>query len=1252
MPRNAHRGGEHETLDNNNERARYQKHPARPRRPVKQNDGRTPSGQGAPQTRQAPAQAKQTSSFFDGASTTSSPLFSPQLSQPLLRLPQSSQRTQAQSSSNPSTSPFVSSTCRYNNTLFSRVASFARVFVGSLFISALIFVVGQDVAYATGEENQEQVVVAPALQNADASTNLIELTVTQLEGRLDQIANVITATSLTSNAVTTAVDNATTLVSTADTAVIQTQSALANAATALETANATTLTSSQLNSAVTSQVTTVSTLQATSTSANAAAAAANTETTVTETFTNNAITAPSISITVNGSSVNTSNQSGVFVSGGWNQNGIVTGGALSLQGSYAPVVINVPNSDGTVSEVGFGVYAKNGSITGSTTFTDQTGSTFLLQDNVNAQHPGYVHVEVIMAPDGMSIDSVTLPANQEDWYIIDNIYYKIKTSDPELSAAAVTAASNLSAAQTTLTNLQTAQSSVSTVITSLDVAETAVSSAIFEVAKTQVAVADAALSSLETTVEEISEIADNLNHPEVVEDDVLEAIEAVNNAAADLQDAQDALAEAVALAADAMTVDAATALVADKQAVYDAALAAANASTVVATVSTPGLIAKVYNTQGQNAAPTIPNNAAPILTTTVWSDPNSGSSFHWGGGQVLNSGRVDDVIVTFEGQITAPDGVDLISFGGYTDDGFKLEIDGQTVINNWVDQGSTWSSFANVDFTGDRTKDIKIWYYENGGGANITFAWSHSGYLTDVNGPALGNAPSGVNPLSYTTTTTTQDPTLVAVKNTALTNLNNANDELTLANNTVSAIATAVDLAQDAFDSLLVAITAVSDADDSVSAQLNHEVLTPIVQVTPQSSGVVVLNVTPPAGEQGNTWFYQVITEDPDAANPYENQTLNTDGAPETFTIEGLTPGATYTVRVANWNGTVGGYSEIIVAIPEEQVIQAPSQPSYISAPEFTPVYTDPVDTNPVDTEPIDTEPVDTEPIDTNPVDTEPVDTEPVDVETDYTEMTVDEVQDAVEDLINDGALTDADAEAVIDALLSDGDISVSEISDLASNLTDGGITANEAELILDALSSDGEVTNSEVTALVTELVSEGGLSSAEAELVVDALSADGEITVAEVTNLSEALTEDGTFTLAEKDLVSDVLVSSAEGAPVEAASIAAAGLEYRDLPPAIPVEVREDLNGNPVVITAEVASALLTLESPAALVGAITGCFNPEEAIEGLTEEQKCEVFKALGNIGADMSKEERQTATEVLVAAVLVGQVILGSSILRIRG
>ena len=188
-----------------------------------------------------------------------------------------------------------------------------------------------------------------------------------------------------------------------------------------------------------------------------------------------------------------------------------------------------------------------------------------------------------------------------------------------------------------------------------------------------------------------------------------------------------------------------------------------------------------------------------------------------------------------------------------------------------------------------------------------------------------------------------------------------------------------------------------------------------------------------------------------------------------------------------------------------------------------------------------------------------------------------------------------------------------------------------------------------EIVEVVENLIADGNLTAADTEAVLEALSADGEITSEEVNNLSDALTEDGTFTLAEKELVADALVSAAEGSPVTASDIAAAGLEYRDLPPQIPVEVREDLNGNPVVITAEVASALLTLESPAALVGAITGCFDPDEAIEGLTEEQKCEVLLALSSIGADMSLQERQKAKEVLVAAVLVGQIIVGSAMIR---
>ena len=100
-----------------------------------------------------------------------------------------------------------------------------------------------------------------------------------------------------------------------------------------------------------------------------------------------------------------------------------------------------------------------------------------------------------------------------------------------------------------------------------------------------------------------------------------------------------------------------------------------------------------------------------------------------------------------------------------------------------------------------------------------------------------------------------------------------------------------------------------------------------------------------------------------------------------------------------------------------------------------------------------------------------------------------------------------------------------------------------------------------------------------------------------------------------------------------------------------IPVEVREDANGNPVVITAEVASALLVLENPAALLDAVATCFNPDEAIEGLTEEQKCELGKALLNMGADMSIPEREKAEDIVVVTIIAGQLIVATAPRRRR-
>jgi hypothetical protein len=118
-----------------------------------------------------------------------------------------------------------------------------------------------------------------------------------------------------------------------------------------------------------------------------------------------------------------------------------------------------------------------------------------------------------------------------------------------------------------------------------------------------------------------------------------------------------------------------------------------------------------------------------------------------------------------------------------------------------------------------------------------------------------------------------------------------------------------------------------------------------------------------------------------------------------------------------------------------------------------------------------------------------------------------------------------------------------------------------------------------------------------------------------------------------EKELIADALIEAADGEAVTAEAIAEAGITYADLPPQTPVEVRQDENGNEIVITAEIAAALVVLENPAALVEALFT--DPAQAL------------LALGSIGADMSAEERKESEETIVAAVIVGGIATQSAL-----
>jgi hypothetical protein len=522
-------------------------------------------------------------------------------------------------------------------------------------------------------------------------------------------------------------------------------------------------------------------------------------------------------------------------------------------------------------------------------------------------------------------------------------------------------------------------------------------------------------------------------------------------------------------------------------------------------------------------------------------------------------------------------------------------------------------------------------------GAGFAGQISQGAAFTPYVDPNTETVQAAVDSANATIAQLNSSLTPVVAQNTTNTSNINAINTTSLTNTVNSAVSTKTSLQ-----------STLNTKAGQLTSAINNNIPTPAPIISTPIVAGTTATITPelPAGYTANTWFYQVVTDDPDAENPYEGQTLNTDGAPASIQLTGLTEGATYTVRVANWSGPVSQYTETVISVPAPQgsnlttsgnsspidTTPIDTTPVDTTPVDTTPVDTEPVDTTPVDTEPVDTEPVDTEPVDTEPVDTEPVDTDPVDTPAEEAEIVFEESEVSIEEISESGAnLSVEDIQEVVTDLISDSSLDASEIS-----------------AVLEAIAEGGEV-SAEIAAEVSESLSEGGLTESEAEFITEMLSADGEITTAEVVNLSEALSEDGKFTLVEKDLVADVLVSSAEGAPVTASNIEAAGLEYRDLPPTIPVEVREDANGNPVVIQAEVASALLVLESPAALANAIATCFNPDEAIEGLTEEQKCELGKALLSMGADMSIPEREKAEDIVVVTIIAGQIVLGTAYRR---
>ena len=93
--------------------------------------------------------------------------------------------------------------------------------------------------------------------------------------------------------------------------------------------------------------------------------------------------------------------------------------------------------------------------------------------------------------------------------------------------------------------------------------------------------------------------------------------------------------------------------------------------------------------------------------------------------------RYENIVVKFAGQITVPSWFTTVAFAGYTDDGFRMYVDGQPAVNNWVEQGARWSAWSpTYDVSEDKTLDVEIWWYNGGGPGSYHLGWTIPGGMT------------------------------------------------------------------------------------------------------------------------------------------------------------------------------------------------------------------------------------------------------------------------------------------------------------------------------------------------------------------------------------------------------------------------------------------------------------------------------------------------------------------------------------------
>jgi glucan endo-1,3-alpha-glucosidase len=97
-------------------------------------------------------------------------------------------------------------------------------------------------------------------------------------------------------------------------------------------------------------------------------------------------------------------------------------------------------------------------------------------------------------------------------------------------------------------------------------------------------------------------------------------------------------------------------------------------------------------------------------------------NFNWGSGSPVSTMGPDQFSVRWTGQVQ-PKYSETYTFYTNSDDGVRLWVNGQQIINNWTDHAPTVNK-GTISLVAGQKYDIKMEFYENGGGAIAGLSWS------------------------------------------------------------------------------------------------------------------------------------------------------------------------------------------------------------------------------------------------------------------------------------------------------------------------------------------------------------------------------------------------------------------------------------------------------------------------------------------------------------------------------------------------